>query len=47
VFSDDGRFGNDYADSLWKLPPRELLEGGVAGFARAWDTAVGLSGRKA
>jgi sugar phosphate isomerase/epimerase len=25
IFSDDGRWGNDFPDSLWKLPPAELL----------------------
>ncbi len=26
LFSDDGRFGSDHAESLWKLPPREVAE---------------------
>jgi sugar phosphate isomerase/epimerase len=46
VFSDDGRYGNDYDDSLWKLPARELLADGVAGFSRAWDAAAALGGSR-
>ena len=34
VFSDDGTFGNDFEDSLWRLPPRELSERGRARFAQ-------------
>jgi sugar phosphate isomerase/epimerase len=34
VFSDDGTFGNDFEDSLWRLPPRELAERGRAGFTQ-------------
>jgi sugar phosphate isomerase/epimerase len=41
VFSDDGRYGADYADSLWKLPPRQLLEAGLAGFRRSWEMREG------
>lgn len=26
IFSDDGRFGDDYSDSLWKLPPDEIVD---------------------
>ena len=37
VFSDDGRYGSDYPDSLWKRPPRELIQEGLAGFHRAWN----------
>jgi sugar phosphate isomerase/epimerase len=37
VFSDDGRYGSDYEDSLWKRPPSELVRDGLAGFRRAWD----------
>lgn len=28
VFSDDGTFGSDFEDSLWRLPPRELAQRG-------------------
>jgi sugar phosphate isomerase/epimerase len=37
VFSDDGRYGADYEDSLWKLPPRQVLEAGLEGFRRVWE----------
>ena len=37
VFSDDGRYGSDYPDSLWKRPPCELIGEGLAGFRRAWN----------
>lgn len=33
VFSDDGTFGSDYEDSLWKLPAGELTRRGAAAFA--------------
>jgi sugar phosphate isomerase/epimerase len=36
IFSDDGSFGDDYSDSLWKLPPVEVVRRGRAGFLRAW-----------
>ena len=26
IFSDDGRYDEDYPDSLWKLPPEEIVE---------------------
>jgi sugar phosphate isomerase/epimerase len=32
VFSDDGTFGNDFEDSLWRLAPRELAQRGRARF---------------
>ena len=38
IFSDDGRFGNDYADSLWKLDPVELVRSGREKFERTWQT---------
>jgi sugar phosphate isomerase/epimerase len=37
IFSDDGRFGDDYADSLWKLDPVELVRSGREKFERAWQ----------
>lgn len=37
VFSDDGRFGYDYEDSLWKLPAREFAQRQVDGFYRCWE----------
>jgi sugar phosphate isomerase/epimerase len=36
VFSDDGRWGNDYPDSVWKLPWVEQAQLGRAGLMRAW-----------
>lgn len=36
VFSDDGRFGYAYEDSLWKLPPREFAQKQVDAFYRCW-----------
>lgn len=36
IFSDNGAFGDDYADSLWKQPPVEVVRCGRAGFLRAW-----------
>ena len=36
VFSDDGRFGDDYPDSVWKLPPVEIARRGRQGFLDAW-----------
>jgi sugar phosphate isomerase/epimerase len=36
VFSDNGAFGDDYADSLWKQAPVEVVRRGRDGFLRAW-----------
>jgi len=40
VFSDDGRWGVDLPDSLWKLPYEELLTSARIGFERAWAAAM-------
>ena len=32
IFSDDGTFGGDFEDSLWRLPPRELAQRGRTRF---------------
>jgi sugar phosphate isomerase/epimerase len=32
IFSDDGTFGGDFKDSLWRLPPRELAQRGRTRF---------------
>lgn len=40
IFSDDGTFGTDFPDSLWKRPPVELLQDGRAGFDRLWREAA-------
>jgi sugar phosphate isomerase/epimerase len=37
VLSDDGTFGNDYPDSLWKRDPRELIRAGREWFRKAWE----------
>ena len=36
IFSDDGSFGDNYPDSIWKRPPVEVVRRGRAGFLRAW-----------
>ena len=36
IFSDDGRFGNDYPDSLWKLDPLDYATRQIEGFMRCW-----------
>jgi len=37
IFSDDGRFGNEFPDSLWKLDPLEYARVQVAGFMGCWS----------
>jgi len=37
IFSDDGRWGTDLPDSLWKVPYDQLLNRAHAGLKRAWD----------
>lgn len=37
IFSDDGRWGTDLPDSLWKLPYDQLLDRAHAGLKKAWD----------
>jgi sugar phosphate isomerase/epimerase len=37
IFSDNGLFGNDYPDSLWKQDPREVARRGVAQLQRLWS----------
>jgi sugar phosphate isomerase/epimerase len=37
IFSDDGRYGTDLPDSLWKRPPAELLTAGREAFFREWN----------
>lgn len=36
VFSDDGRFGSPYEDSLWNLPPVEFATRQMAAFCSCW-----------
>jgi len=37
IFSDDGRFGNEFPDSLWKLAPKEYAQRQLDGFMKCWD----------
>jgi sugar phosphate isomerase/epimerase len=37
IFSDDGRFGSRYEDSLWKLPPEEFATRQMEGFCACWS----------
>ena len=37
VFSDNGTFGNDYPDSLWREPAVELARRGRASFTGLWQ----------
>ena len=37
VLSDNGTFDTDYPDSLWKLPPQELVSRGRDSFMRVWN----------
>lgn len=39
IFSDDGRFGDDFADSLWKVPAADLANRAVQSFHNSWDRA--------
>jgi sugar phosphate isomerase/epimerase len=39
VFSDDGRFGYAYPDSLWALGPEEFARRQIAGFLRCWEAS--------
>lgn len=39
VFSDDGRWGTELPDSLWKMPYTELLDKAHAGFLKAWEAS--------
>ena len=36
ILSDNGLLGNDYADSVWKLPLEQIVHQGRTGFLRAW-----------
>jgi sugar phosphate isomerase/epimerase len=39
VFSDDGRDGNDFPDSIWKRPPRDWIRDGKEKFERIYGSA--------
>ena len=36
VLSDNGMFGNNYPDSLWQVPPVQLVSRARAAFERLW-----------
>ncbi len=36
IFSDNGTFGNAYADSLWDHPPDEIVRAGKEAFEHLW-----------
>ncbi len=38
IFSDDGSFGNDFPDSLWKWDPVELVRAGRERFMSLWES---------
>jgi sugar phosphate isomerase/epimerase len=44
IFSDNGTFGDAYPDSLWDLPPDELVQRARDGFSRVWDRRVVTTG---
>ena len=46
VFSDDGTFGNDFEDSLWKLPADELARRGRQSFVEL-ERSSSIEGRAA
>jgi sugar phosphate isomerase/epimerase len=37
IFSDDGRWGSDFPDSLWKVEPADLLKRSHVAFDRLWE----------
>lgn len=37
IFSDDGRWGTELPDSLWKIPYDKLIERAHTGLLKAWD----------
>ena len=45
VFSDDGRFGDDIEDSVWKRDPYDVARETVASFRRLWDERATGQGR--
>lgn len=47
VFSDDGRWGNDFPDSVWKLPWLEQARRGHEGLMRAWSESLDRAEREA
>ncbi|MGY2876111.1 sugar phosphate isomerase/epimerase [Marmoricola sp. URHA0025 HA25] len=43
VFSDDGRWGTDLPDSLWKLPAKEVASRGLERMVATWQAAALLA----
>jgi sugar phosphate isomerase/epimerase len=43
IFSDDGRFGNAYPDSIAIQDPTDVTQRGIAGFMRAWEARTGAT----
>jgi sugar phosphate isomerase/epimerase len=41
IFSDDGRFGNAYPDSIALGDPEDVARRGLDGFLRAWEARAG------
>lgn len=41
ILSDDGTYGNDFPDSLWKRDPLEVVSAGRAQFFAAWEARRG------
>lgn len=39
IFSDDGRWGTDLPDSLWKLPAEDIARRGMSAMADVWQAA--------
>ena len=38
VLSDNGMFGSSYPDSLWNVPPVQLVSRARVAFQRLWDS---------
>ena len=47
ILSDDGTYGDDYPDSLWKRDPFELVREGRQRFLAAWNARRDNTGRPA
>lgn len=43
IFSDNGAFGNAFADSLWDVPPEELARRGRDAFLRCWEARAAVT----
>lgn len=47
VFSDDGTYGNDYADSYWKQPHEQFLREAKTAFDDTWAKALAIVAQRA